>query len=81
MLASTELETDFDSLTGSGYKNVWDYPNNTSALPSEVGSVFNIRIFTSSEAPVARGASANGNDVYYNIVAGKQAYTHISRTE
>jgi len=54
-------------------------PTNTSALPSEWGSVYNLRILTSSEAPVARGASANGNDVYYNTVVGKQALTHINQ--
>src|SRR5271155_2476823 len=79
MLSSTELQTDFDALTGSGFINQWNYPNNSSALPSEYGSVNNIRILTSSEAPVARGASANGNDVYYNTVAGKQAVTHIDQ--
>ncbi len=52
---------------------------NASALPSEYGSVFNTRILTSSEAPVARGASANGQDVYYNTVLGKQAITHIDQ--
>ena len=46
---------------------------------AEYGSVFNIRILTCSEAPVARGASANGNDVYYNTVYGKQAMTHINQ--
>src|SRR5579872_540025 len=79
MLSSTELQTDFDSLVGSGVINVWNYPNNTSALPSEWGSVFNLRILTSSEAPVARAASANGQDVYYNTVCGKQAVTHINQ--
>lgn len=79
MLTSTELETDFDGLVGQGYKSVWDYPSNTSALPTEVGNVFNIRILTSSEAPVARGASANGQDVYYNTVLGKQAITHVTQ--
>ena len=79
MLSSTELQTDFDSLVGQGVFNVWNYPNNTSALPSEWGSVFNIRILTSSEAPVARGASENGQDVYYNAVMGKQAVTHINQ--
>lgn len=53
---------------------------NASALISEYGNVFNIRILTSSEAPVARGASANGQDVYYNTVVGKQAVTHISQS-
>lgn len=79
MLSSTELQTDFDSLVGSGVFNQWNYPTNSSALPSEWGSVFNLRILTSSEAPVARGASANGNDVYYNTVLGKQAITHINQ--
>jgi len=54
-------------------------PTNASALPSEYGSVYNIRILTSSEAPVARAASANGRDVYYNTVVGKQAVTHINQ--
>jgi len=79
MLASTELQTDFDGMVGQGFKNQWDYPNNTSALQSEYGSVFNIRILTSSENPVARGTSANGQDIYYNPVLGKQAVTHINQ--
>lgn len=79
MLSSTEIQSDMDALTGSGFISVWNYPTNTSALPSEYGSVYNIRILTSSEAPVARGASALGSDVYYNTVVGKQAVTHINQ--
>jgi N4-gp56 family major capsid protein len=81
MLSSTELQADFDQLTGpnGSFLSQWNYPNNTSALPSEYGSVFNIRILTSSEAPVARGTSAKGADVYYNTVLGKQAITHINQ--
>jgi N4-gp56 family major capsid protein len=79
MLSSTELQTDFDGLTGAGFLNQWNYPNNSSALPSEYGSVFNVRILTSSEAPVARAASMNAQDVYYNTVLGKQAITHINQ--
>jgi len=79
MLSSTELQTDFDGLVGQGFKSVWDYPSTNSALMNEYGAVFNTRILTSSEAPVARGASANGADVYYNTVIGKQALTHISQ--
>ncbi len=82
MLSSTELQTDFDSLSSAGsltFLSQWNYPSNTSALPSEYGSVANIRILTSSEAPVARGASALGSDVYYNTVLGKQALTHINQ--
>jgi len=79
MLSSTELQTDFDSLSGSGFLSQWNYPNNSSALPSEYGSVYNIRILCSSEAPVARNSSANDQDVYYNTVVGKQAITHINQ--
>ncbi len=83
MLSSTELQTDFDGLTGSGFLSQWNYPTNASALPSEYGSVFNIRILTSSEAPVARQAVANAagtlTDLYYNTVLGKQAITHINQ--
>ncbi len=84
MLSSTELQSDFDALVGTGgFINQWNYPNNTSALPSEYGNVFNIRILTSSEAPVARNAAidplGNTADVYYNTVLGKQAITHINQ--
>lgn len=82
MLSSTELQSDFDNLNGTttgNFLSQWNYPTNASALPSEYGSVFNIRILTSSEAPVARAASALGSDVYYNTVLGKQALTHINQ--
>jgi N4-gp56 family major capsid protein len=79
MLSSTELQSDFDSLTGQGVFNQWNYPNNSHALLTEWGSVYNTRILTSSEAPVARGASANGQDVYYNTTLGRQAVTHVNQ--
>ena len=85
MLSSTELQGDFDQLTGTNgsFLSQWNYPTNASALPSEYGSVFNIRILTSSEAPVARNAITNSsavlNDLYYNTVLGKQAITHINQ--
>ena len=86
MLSSTELQSDFDALGSIGsisFLSQWNYPINTSALPSEYGSVANIRILTSSEAPVARNAVQNNagtfNDVYYNTVVGKQAITHINQ--
>lgn len=86
MLSSTELQSDFDALTSVGnisFLSQWNYPNNTSALPSEYGNVANIRILTSSEAPVARNAAidnlGNTTDVYYNTVLGKQAITHINQ--
>lgn len=79
MLSSTELQPDFDGLTGSAFLSQWSYPQPKDALPSEYGSVYNTRIIVSSEAPVARGASLNSRDVYYNTVVGKQAVTHINQ--
>lgn len=79
MLSSTELQPDFDSLTGSGFLSTWNYGHNTDALPTEYGAVYNIRILTSSEAPVSRLSSASGRDVYFNTVVGKQAITHINQ--
>jgi N4-gp56 family major capsid protein len=79
LLTSTEIQPDFDAMLGSGFKSQWDYPTNASALPSEYGAILNFRVLTSSEAPVARGASANGRDVYYSFAVGKQAVTHIDQ--
>lgn len=83
MLSSSELQSDFDALVGFGFQSVWNYPSTSSALPTEYGNVFNIRILTSSEAPVARNAATNNAgstaDVYYNYVMGKQAVTHIKQ--
>lgn len=79
MLASTELQSDFDNLTGQGFLHQWNYASNLSALFTEYGNIFNFRILTSSENGVARGASANGQDMYYNPVMGKQAVTHVSQ--
>lgn len=85
-LSSTELQSDFDSMAGTspgGFTSVWNYPHSAPAAPSEYGSVFNTRILTSSEAPVARGAAINSSgvatDVYYNTILGKQAITHINQ--
>lgn len=79
MLSSTELQPDLDAIGAPAFLNQWNYPSNASALPTEYGSVYNIRILTSSEAAVSRGISALGSDVYHNIVCGKQAYTHINQ--
>lgn len=78
-LSSTEIQPDLDSLVGFGFLSQWNYPNTANALPTEYGSAYNVRVLTSSEAPVARSSSADGNDVYYNTVVGKQAITHINQ--
>ena len=78
-LSSTELQPDFDAMIPQGFKSQWNYPNPNLAAPAEFGAILNTRIFTSPEAPVARASSANGQDVYYNTVLGRQALTHINQ--
>ena len=81
MLMSTEQQPDLDRLVGNGFKSQWDYPHNTSALYSEYGAINNFRMLTSSEAPVARAASMNNRDVFYDYCVGKQAVTHIDQDQ
>lgn len=78
MLASTEMQADFDGLEDD-FTSSWNYPNQENVCYSEYGAIFNLRIFTSSEAAVQRGASMNGNDVFNNMVVGREAYAHIDQ--
>lgn len=77
MLASTELQPSFDAL--QQFTSSWNYPNNNDTVYSEYGSVLNMRIYTSSESAVQRGASMNGNDVYDNMVCARESYAHIDQ--
>lgn len=77
MLASTELQADLDGL--DGFISNWNYPNQENTCYSEYGSILNLRIFTSSEAAVQRGASMNGNDVFNNMVVARESYAHIDQ--
>lgn len=36
MLSSSELQTDFDSLVGAGFKNEWDYPKMCGVVKSSL---------------------------------------------
>ena len=77
MLASTELEPDFDGL--EDFKSSWNYPNMENVCYSEYGNILNVRIFTSSLAAVQRNASMNNADVFNNMVVGREAYAHIDQ--
>ena len=81
MLSSTQIQPDLDALTGQGFLASANYPNSTNSLIPEYGSVLNVRILTSSEAPVAIAASANGRNVFYNTFLGRQGVTHIEQDE
>lgn len=77
MLASTEMEGDFDGL--DGFKSTWDYPDRDNVGESEYGSVRNLRIFTSSNAAVQRNASALNADVFNNMVVARESFGHIDQ--
>jgi len=77
LLASTELEPTFDGL--DKFTSSWNYPNQNDTQYSEYGAVLNLRVFTSSESAVQRGASANGNDVYNNMLIARESYAHVGQ--
>lgn len=80
MLSNTEIQPDLDRLQGQGFFNVWNYPNTSSALPTEYCSILNFRVLTSSQAAVSRSISLNNRDVFYNTCLGKQAVTHVDQS-
>jgi N4-gp56 family major capsid protein len=77
LLCSTELQPAFDGI--DKFTSSWNYPNNNDAVYCEYGSILNMRIYTSSESAVQRGASMNGNDVYNNMAVARESYAHIDQ--
>lgn len=78
MFCSTELQPAFDGL--DKFTSSWNYPNQNDTIYSEYGAVLNMRIFTSSESAVQRGASGiNGQDVYNNMAVARESYAHIDQ--
>lgn len=53
------------------------YPNDQSTLPSEWGSIGNIRFFLSSRGSITANASLLGADIYNIFVAAQEAYCNI----
>jgi len=56
-----------------------NYPNPSSALPSEWGSVQNIRYLVSAIGSISRNASALGADVYNIFIAANESYACIEQ--
>ena len=78
LLTSTEVQPTFDAMTV--FTSSWNYPNQNDTIYSEYGAVYNIRVFTSSESAVQRGASAIfGADVYNNMCVARESYGHIEQ--
>jgi N4-gp56 family major capsid protein len=70
-LGHTQLIPDLNAL--NGFNSKWNYPNDNRTLPSEWGSVNNVRIMLSSVASVTPNSSNLGNNVYNIFVQGLEA--------
>lgn len=58
-----------------GFIQVNQYPDQSSILPYEVGSIDQVRLIESTNAKVFTGAGAAGIDVYATLVLAKDAYS------
>lgn len=79
-LAICSPETAFDLDSATGFTPVENYPNQTTVMEDEIGSLANVRFLMTTNAYVNAGAGSGGVDVHYTLVMGQNAYamTRIS---
>ena len=77
-LTSTAAVTDLN-VRLDNFINKNRYSNANMGLPSEEGSLGNVRFFVSSKGYVESGASTEGADVYSAFIMGKDAATIIKQ--
>lgn len=77
-IASEDTIYDLDDATG--WIPVEKYPNRSTVMMDEMGSLANVRFLMSTNAYVNSGAGADSNDVHYTLIFGQNAYamTRIS---
>jgi N4-gp56 family major capsid protein len=73
-------ETAFDLDDATGFTPVENYPNRSTVMEDEIGSLANVRFVMTTNAFVNAGAGAAGVDVHYTVIFGQNAYamTRIS---
>lgn len=73
-------DTAFDLDDATGWIPVEKYPNKSSVMEDEIGSLANVRFIMTSNAYVSAAAGAASNDVHYSLIFGQNAYaiTRIS---
>lgn len=76
-LCSTQLVGNLDAVNGFIHKN--QYPSPMNALPSEWGSIGNLRFLISSIGSFSANASALGASVYNIFCVGMEAYACIEQ--
>lgn len=76
-LCSTQLIGNLDAV--AGFLHADNYPDPNKALPSEYGSIANLRYLVSSLGSVTTGASVLGADVYNIFCCGMESYAIIDQ--
>lgn len=73
-------ETAFDLDDATGFTPVENYPNRSTVMEDEIGSLANVRFVMTTNAYVNAGAGNGGVDVHYTVIFGQNAYamTRIS---
>jgi len=62
-----------------GFKNIYQYPLTSKALPEEWGSIGNLRFLVSSIGSIEKSSSMLGRDVYNIFVTGKDGFGVINQ--
>jgi N4-gp56 family major capsid protein len=76
-LSHTAMTPSFNNLNNFTHKR--NYPNESTVMRSEWGSVRNIRVMVSSIASTTPFASMNGATVYNNFIMGMEAYACVEQ--
>lgn len=76
-LAHTDIVNDLEAC--NGWKEVNNYANQASVLPSEWGSLKSIRFFVSPLGSIAPNSSGMGADVYNSPITGMDTYNIIEQ--
>jgi N4-gp56 family major capsid protein len=73
-------DTAYDLDDATGWIPVEKYPNKSTVMEDEIGSLANVRFIMTSNAYVSSAGGAAANDVHYSLIFGQNAYamTRIS---
>lgn len=73
-------DTAYDLDDATGFIPVEKYPNKSTVMEDEIGSLANVRFIMTSNAYVSAAGGAASNDVHYSLIFGQNAYgmTRIS---
>lgn len=76
-LAHTALQADLNNI--AQFNNVWNYPNQQSVLPDELGALDNVRFLISSAGATEPVASALGATVYDTMLVAQEAFSVVDQ--